>query len=96
MPLSTQPISRGIIYTDYIVIGINLYKLDPEFFKKHPELYDPTSDLMANGIVRIRPPHPKAINPPKLLDSSLLGRYRELATWTDDLLSFQTDVTAAA
>ena len=76
--------------------GANLFKLDPEFFKMHPELTDPMADLMANGVMRLRPPHPKSISPPRPLDSSMLGRYRELSTWTFDRSFFQTDAAAGA
>lgn len=67
------------------------FKLDPEFFRNHPELYDPTSNLMANGIMRLRPQHHRSIVPPRLLDSSTLGRYRELSTWTFDPSFFHSD-----
>lgn len=84
-----------VLYAD-VFAGANFFKLDPDFFKMHPELYDPTSGLMANSTVRLRPPHSKPIVPPRPLDSSTLGRYRELSTWTFDLSFFQTGSTATA
>jgi hypothetical protein len=77
--------------------GANNFKLDPEFFKMHPELYDfSTSNLMSSGVIRLRPSNSKSISPPRALDSGMLGRYRELSAWTFDLSFFQSDASCTA
>lgn len=64
--------------------GAVTFRLDPAFFEKHPELYDPRCNLMAHG-VPLRPPDRRSVPIPRQLDSGILGRYRELTTWTFDL-----------
>lgn len=76
--------------------GANRFRLDPEFFRMHPELYEPAENLMGNGVIRLRPPNSKSISPPRALDSAALGQYRELSTWTFDLSFFQSDASHAA
>lgn len=60
------------------------FKLDPAFFERHPELYDPKTDLMAHGLP-LRPSTRKSIEIPRPLDDSVLGRYCELVSWNFDL-----------
>ncbi|RFU28417.1 hypothetical protein B7463_g7916, partial [Scytalidium lignicola] len=65
--------------------GASFFQLDRTFFEEHPELYDYTAaDLIARGIP-LRPSKRRSIPIPGQLDSSVLERYRELASWTFDL-----------
>lgn len=64
--------------------GAVTFRLDPAFFQRHPELYDCKGSLIAQG-VPLRPPMRTPVPCPRALDTSLLGRYRELAMWTFDL-----------
>ena len=64
--------------------GAGTFRLDPAFFEKHPELYDCQANLTVHG-VPLRPPERRSVPIPSPLDSSMLGRYRELTTWTFDL-----------
>ena len=64
--------------------GAGTFRLDPVFFERHPELYDCRESLIAHGIP-LRPPLRTPIPTPRQLDTSLLGRYRELTMWTFDL-----------
>jgi Domain of unknown function (DUF3425) len=78
--------------------GAVTFRLDPVFFERHPELYDCKGSLIASGIP-LRPPMSTSVPAPRALDTSLLGRYRELAMWTFDLSfdrAFQQDASCAA
>jgi hypothetical protein len=61
--------------------GAATFRLDPEFFGRHPELYDPQYDLMAKG-VPLRSTSHKSMPTPGELNASVVGQYRELARWT--------------
>lgn len=65
--------------------GVGFMKLDPVFFQKYPELYDPDAGLMAHGM-RICPPPRKTIKivGPRPLDKSVLKKYTEMTTWIID------------
>jgi hypothetical protein len=63
--------------------GQTTFSLDPEFFGRHPELYDPQCDLMAKG-VPLRPNIHCAMPTPNNLNTSIVAQYRELAKWTCD------------
>ena len=60
--------------------GAATFCLDPEFFGRHPELYDPQCDMMARG-VPLRPSSHMSIPIPRDLSSSVLGQYKELSRW---------------
>ena len=63
--------------------GAATFYLDPEFFGRHPELYDPQCDIMARG-VPLRPDKLLSIPMPRELNASVLGQYRELMRWAFD------------
>ncbi len=65
--------------------GAVTFRLDPAFFEKHPELYDYKANLMAHGVPLRLPDRRRSVPVPRPLDSIILGRYRELTTWTFDL-----------
>ncbi|KIW89957.1 uncharacterized protein Z519_09387 [Cladophialophora bantiana CBS 173.52] len=71
--------------------GVGNFLLDPNFFDKYPELFDPAANLVAHG-VPLRPGDRKFISAPQPLDSSVLGRYKELSSWSLSLTS--TMITA--
>lgn len=78
--------------------GAVTFRLDPVFFERHPELYDCKGSLIASGIP-LRPPMRAVVPAPRALDTSLLGRYRELTMWTFDLSfdrAFQQNVSCTA
>ncbi|KIY02186.1 uncharacterized protein Z520_02324 [Fonsecaea multimorphosa CBS 102226] len=61
--------------------GVGNFLLDPHFFDRHPELFDPAGNIVAHG-VPLRPGNRKFISAPQPLDSSVLGRYKELSSWS--------------
>ncbi|KIW34799.1 uncharacterized protein PV07_01554 [Cladophialophora immunda] len=66
--------------------GVGNFLLDPHFFDRHPELFDPTVNIIARG-VPLRPGDRKFISAPQPLDSGVLGRYKELSSWSLSLSS---------
>lgn len=64
--------------------GASNFRLDPAFFGRHPELYDPSCDLMAQGVA-LRPKHQLAISAPRELDTSIVGQYQEMSRYLIDL-----------
>ena len=77
--------SKSFALKAFKVLGMDqgavTFRLDPAFFEQHPELYDCKASLMAHGIP-LRPPVRASVPTPRVLDTSLLGRYRELSMWT--------------
>ncbi|OAL39877.1 hypothetical protein AYO20_00789 [Fonsecaea nubica] len=71
--------------------GVGNFLLDPQFFQRHPELYDPTANLCARG-VPLRPGNRGFMLAPQPLDSGVLSRYKELSSWSLTLSS--TMITA--
>ena len=63
--------------------GAATWYLDPMFFSRHPELYDPQCNIMATG-VPLRPDTHISFPICRELDSSVVGQYRELTRWTFD------------
>lgn len=63
--------------------GISNYKIDPQFFSRYPELFDPSSDLMAKGIP-IKSHKQTNLPSPRPLDNTTVGVYR---SFTDFSLS---------
>ncbi|RVX65754.1 hypothetical protein B0A52_10388 [Exophiala mesophila] len=66
--------------------GPGNFLLDPAFFERHPELYDPGAGIIAKG-VPLRPGDRKLIVTPQPMDAGVLGRYRELSSWSITLSS---------
>ena len=94
--------SKGFALQAFKALGMDrgavTFRLDPVFFERHPELYDCKSHLMAHGLP-LRPPERRSIPIPRPLESGILGRYRELTTWTFDLSfegMFDNNVSCAA
>jgi hypothetical protein len=63
--------------------GAATFRLDPEFFRRHPELYDFQCDLMARG-VPLRSDTQLSMPSPGELNTTVVAQYRELARWTFD------------
>lgn len=61
--------------------GAATFQLDPAFFGRHPELYDPECNIMARG-VGLAPDSHYSIPIPKELDTSVVAQYRELTKWS--------------
>ncbi|KAL1301964.1 hypothetical protein AAFC00_002420 [Neodothiora populina] len=61
------------------------YKLDPLFFRKYPELFDPTSGVMARG-VSLKPPAQVLLPVPKPLDAQTVGVYRSFTDFSLSML----------
>ncbi|KAL2433465.1 hypothetical protein ABEF95_001462 [Exophiala dermatitidis] len=60
------------------------FRLDPAFFGRHPELYDPDSDLMALGVA-LRPCSQASVPVPRDLDLSVVGQYQEMSRYLIDV-----------
>jgi hypothetical protein len=63
--------------------GAATFLLDPEFFGRHPELYDSQCDLMARGI-SLKSNSCFSMPTPTDLNVGVVAQYRELARWTFD------------
>ncbi|KIW44198.1 uncharacterized protein PV06_05226 [Exophiala oligosperma] len=63
--------------------GPHQFRLGPDFFEKHPELYDPNANIMASGVF-LHPDRRWSLSHPQPLDTSMLARYREVTSWTLD------------
>lgn len=67
--------------------GLTVFKLDPAFFDKYPELYSPAlADVMASGMPLKPPPeallhHARLPPPPTRMELGTLTLYRHLADW---------------
>ncbi|KAI5460580.1 pyridoxal phosphate-dependent transferase [Mariannaea sp. PMI_226] len=63
--------------------GAGYYKIDPAFFVKYPELYDPTSPMTANGIP-LKPNLQIRLTWPKPLDATTVETYRSFIHFSID------------
>jgi hypothetical protein len=63
--------------------GASRYKVDPTFFGKYPELYDPSDDIMATG-VPLRPDSQQILTSPGHLDASTVAIYRSFIDFSFD------------
>lgn len=67
--------------------GVCYYKMDPTFFGKYPELYDPTAlDIIASGIP-LRPDLQPSLTLPSPLDESTFRIYRSFIAFSMDASS---------
>ncbi|TGO22913.1 hypothetical protein BPAE_0150g00060 [Botrytis paeoniae] len=94
-PLATLPApnvaalfnSKQLALSTFVALGMNQgvaqYKLDSAFFERHPELYDSSAGIVANG-TRLRPSDHFPMPGPKLLNEGILNCYRNLAAWALD------------
>ncbi|TGO48233.1 hypothetical protein BCON_0246g00010 [Botryotinia convoluta] len=94
-PLATLPApnvaalfnSKQLALSTFVALGMNQgvaqYKLDSAFFERHPELYDGSAGIVANG-TRLRPSDHFPMRGPKLLNEGILNCYRNLAAWALD------------
>ncbi|KAF7585713.1 hypothetical protein BBP40_010250 [Aspergillus hancockii] len=67
--------------------GISRFKLDPALFSKYPELFDPSSDIIATGIPLV-PPRQIRIPGPSPLDLNTMNLYCHFAEWSHNALNF--------
>lgn len=58
--------------------GLAACKISPDFFIRHPELYD--SKLVASGI-RLRPTNPTPVPETAPVSQDVIGRYEDSARW---------------
>ena len=65
--------------------GPSNYKMDPAFFQKYPELYDPAVNIMAYG-VPVRPDIQTILPQPRPLDRITLKAYRDFTDFSTDML----------
>lgn len=65
--------------------GASLFRLDPAFFETHPEMYDHRDNIMASG-VHLKSPYGDTMISPRPLDISVSTQYKQLSSWTVDLL----------
>ena len=65
--------------------GVSQYMMDPAFFQKYPELYDPAANIMAHGVA-LRPQKQAVLSRPKSLDSVTLKAYRDFTDFSSDLI----------
>ncbi|KAF7956168.1 hypothetical protein EAE96_005088 [Botrytis aclada] len=94
-PLATLPApnvaalfnSKQLALSTFVALGMNQgvaqYKLDSAFFERHPELYDGSAGIVANG-TRLRPSDHFPMQGPKVLNEGILNCYRNLAAWALD------------
>lgn len=54
--------------------GASYYKIDPVFFGKYPELYDPFDDIIASG-VPLKPETQKILTSPSSVDAATIATY---------------------
>ncbi|KAJ5763852.1 hypothetical protein N7533_002533 [Penicillium manginii] len=65
--------------------GASLFRLAPAFFETHPEMYDHRDNIMASG-VHLKSPYSDTMISPRPLDVSVSTQYKQLSSWTVDLL----------
>lgn len=65
--------------------GIVVYKLDPAFFIKYPELLGDDHDIVASGIPLL-PLSQTRLPGPSKLDAQTLTTYKHFSTWSLDVL----------
>ncbi|KAM0130282.1 hypothetical protein ACHAP3_007421 [Botrytis cinerea] len=79
--------SKQMALSTFVALGMNQgvaqYKLDPAFFERHPELYDGSAGIVANG-ARLRPSDHFPMPRPRILNEGVLNCYRNLAAWALD------------
>ncbi|KND90510.1 hypothetical protein TOPH_04827 [Tolypocladium ophioglossoides CBS 100239] len=63
--------------------GVSCYKMDPAFFWKYPDLYDPTSCIVASGIP-LKPMAQTTATHPDHLDALTVGTYRNFIDFSLD------------
>ncbi|KAF7557131.1 hypothetical protein G7Z17_g880 [Cylindrodendrum hubeiense] len=63
--------------------GASYYKIDPAFFGKYPELYDPTNHMTASGIP-LKPDMQTCLTYPKPLNTSTVETYRSFIHFSID------------
>lgn len=77
--------SKSLALEAFKLIGMHKgpsnFLLDPLFFERHPELHDSNTHVIARG-VPLRPGDRKFITTPRPLDLGVLGRYKELSSWS--------------
>ncbi|OQU95639.1 hypothetical protein CLAIMM_01821 [Cladophialophora immunda] len=77
--------SKGLAFQAFKLLGMDngphQYKLGPAFFARHPELYEPSANIMAAGVF-LHPGRRWSLAHPQPLDNSILARYREVTSWT--------------
>lgn len=82
--------SKSLAVQCFKLLGMDsgpcFFRLDPAFFENHPELYDPRENLMARG-VPLRSPSRQSMAVPQSLDTSVLEQYKNVSSWTVDLLT---------
>ncbi|KAH9215494.1 hypothetical protein DL95DRAFT_500534 [Leptodontidium sp. 2 PMI_412] len=61
--------------------GVTFYKMDPAFFDKYPELYDPRYNITAKGHP-LKPAVQRILTCPKPLDVSMVETYRSFLDFT--------------
>jgi hypothetical protein len=66
--------------------GAATFRLDPGFFDRHPELYDPQCDLIARGMA-LRSSSQWSMPTPIELNASVVAQYKESARWNFDRTS---------
>lgn len=75
--------SRTLALQAFKLLGMDrgafAFQLAPEFFEKHPELYDSTAGIMATG-VRLRPNVQVKFPAPRELDSGVVAQYQALSS----------------
>lgn len=81
--------SRSLALQSFELLGMNkgatFFRLDPAFFEEYPELYDHHEEIMARG-VPLKSPYRESIPSPEPFDISVLEQYKQLSSWTVDLL----------
>ncbi|TGO19762.1 hypothetical protein BTUL_0002g00040 [Botrytis tulipae] len=94
-PLATLPApnvaalfnSKQLALSTFVALGMDQgvaqYKLDSAFFERHPELYDGSAGIVANG-TRLRPSDHFPMPGPRLLNEGILNCYKNLAAWALD------------
>lgn len=71
---SSPEYSRAVFKRLNMDHGVSRYKIDPLFFSKYPELYDPNFDIAATGMP-LKPDLQPQLSPPRPLDSTTFQIY---------------------
>ncbi|KAH8688799.1 hypothetical protein BGW36DRAFT_402300 [Talaromyces proteolyticus] len=80
---SSPACSKAIFNLLNVDRGVSNYKVDPAFFYKFPELYDPRFDIVANGIP-LRPDVQHRLSCPKPLTPQIFQTYRNFLDFSYD------------
>lgn len=70
--------------------GLAIFKLDPNFFAKYPELYEPGANVVARGVPLVRTDQKRIPPPHPMLHSTALV-YQRAANWAVDAICSLTD-----